>query len=79
MCEPILGSHDPFFFNPITFLSLAQRKVNSHHSLKFNNNWLQELYRVNKGDEVTTSSPSVNRPQERFQKLYKVLSSSFIR
>ena len=46
MCEPII------------FLPLAHRNVDSRHSLNLsNNNWLQKLDRVNQGNEVATSSP----------------------
>ena len=61
MCEPILGSHDPFLFYPITFLTLAHRNVDWHHPLNLSNNWLQKLGCVNQGDEVMALSPCVNR------------------
>ena len=59
MFEPTLGSHDLYFY-PVTFLSLAHRNVDWHHSLNLSNNWLKKL--IGLCEQEGRSRGCVNRP-----------------
>ena len=45
---------------PITFLPLAHKNVDSHHSLILSNNWLQKLNRVSQGGRSRDFVPLAN-------------------